>query len=572
MSPHRTLALLAASLSLGCEAPTTELPPGAPGNDDGVSIELGDEVLCEAPVANDQPIPYSDITDAATMRYATATPTWDGSQNGYSSVDIELAGGMVAADLDGDGNLDLLITDHGEPARLFLGNGDGDFSQVSAAARGIDTSGAYLVGASAADINGDDRPDLYLLASEGNLLFINEGEGTFSERAEEYGLVGGERRSATAAWADVDHDGDLDVLVVNHGRGSTAQHMSDPPQEDQFFVREGDLFDDRIDRIYPAVDRDGYGFAAGWFDADDDGLLDLYIVNDLAAVGNGNPPNYFAHNLGLDEGGEPVFEEGTESHLSMPMLAMGLAVGDLDGDSDLDLHVSNAGRTFLARNDGDLLFTDISLSLAEHSEGPRGDISWSTEFFDQDNDGQLELFCAFGHMPTKTGGHHPNGTVNAEQQHDALWQRNEDGESFEDIATSVGIDSPLSTRTVIAADFDRNGFLDVVTWAIHDGPRLYQAACSERSWLLVHLDMPGTLNRDAIGARVEAWANGEPLALREMTAGSTGAMTAGPPEVHLGLGLHDQVELRVRWPNGRETVHPDIPTRREVRLVMAEGP
>ena len=84
--------------------------------------------------------------------------------------------------------------------------------------------------------------------------------------------------------------------------------------------------------------------------------------------------------------------------------------------------------------------------------------------------------------------------------------------------------------------------------------------------------MPGTLNRDAIGARVEAWANGEPLAVREMTAGSTGAMTAGPPEVHLGLGLHDQVELRVRWPGGRETVHPDIPTRREVRLVMAEGP
>ena len=555
--PTATLLFIGA-----CTPTTTEPPTGT----DGYRLELEDAVVCEDPVPSDQPLPYTDTTAASGLSYAAATPSWDQAQNGYSSVDVENGGGIAVVDLNMDRALDVLIMDHDSPPRVFFGDGASGFTETSATALGIEVDGAYLIGVSAADINGDDLADILLLSNGPNLMFINEGDGSFSDQSIALGLSGPEVRSLSAAWADPDRDGDLDVIVVNHGRGSFSPEDDYPPQQDQFFIQSAGTFTDRIDLLYPDPSRDGYGFAVGWFDANDDGLIDLYVVNDLATGEDGNPPNFFAQNTTSAASAEPSFAIAPQSHLDRPMLAMGLAIGDMDTDGDLDLHVSNAGRSFLARNDGDLSFVDRSLALAGLSESPRGDISWSTEFFDYDNDGRLELFCSFGHMPSKAD-QAPNDTANVVNQHDALWARDDDG-SFRDIAASVGIDSPLSTRTVVAADLDGNGFLDLITWALFDGPRIYRARCNTNAWLIVALDVPGSLNRDAIGARIEAWADGELLGLREMVAGSSGALSSGPPEVHFGLAQHQDVELRIRWPQGGESVHSRIPTRRRLRIVQ----
>jgi len=549
-----------------CEEPSEQLPP----TPEGYRLELGDMVLCSDPAPPGESLPYHEVSTEAGLAYAPATPIWEQMQNGYNSLDVEFNGGIAVTDLDGDSALDLVLIDHDSPPRIFYGNGAGDFTESAATAVGIEAGGAYLIGISAADIDGDDRAELLLLGSGPNLLFANEGDGTFADRSAELGLSGPDRRSLSAAWADPDQDGDLDVLIVNHGRGSMGPEDQYPPQADQLFIQDAGTFTDRIELLYPDPAWDGYGFAAGWFDADADGLLDLYVVNDLATDGEDRPPNFFAHNTTEPGAAAPSFSKPEGSHLEQPMMAMGLALGDMDHDGDLDVHVSNAGRTFLASNEGGLSFVDTSLSLAGLSASPRGDISWSTEFFDYDNDGRLELFCSFGHMPSKAERSF-NETDNSVAQYDALWARSGDG-SFEDIAEDLGIDSPLSTRTVVAADFDGNGFLDLVTWALYEGPRLYRAGCNDNSWLIVELDLPGTLNRDAIGARIEAWAEGELIAIREMTAGSTGSLSSGPAQVHLGLGHHELVELRIRWPRGEESVHPQMPTQRKIRIIKVAPP
>jgi enediyne biosynthesis protein E4 len=555
-----SLVLVALLLTASCVE-----PEGQPIETEGYSLELGEVVQCSDPVPADQALPYADITAQAGISFASATPAWNNGENNYISIDIELNGGIAATDLNSDSALDLLFIDYASPPKIFLGDGQGSFTEVSAHSLGIETNQSYLIGASAADINGDGHVDLFLLANGPNMLFMNQGNGSFTDASDQYGLAGPMSRSLGAAWADPDRDGDLDVMVVNHGAGSSSEDEFYLPQRDQLFIQEASVFEDHIELLYPDARKDGYGYTAGWFDADDDGLLDLYVVNDLAEEGEGNPPNFFAHNVSTKGNDKPHFDMPEQSHLDQAMLAMGLAVGDMDGDGDLDIHVSNAGRTFLARNDGDLRFIDDSLALAGLSEGPRGDISWSTEFFDFNNNGRLELFCSFGHMPSKAS-HGPNHTDNPIEQFDALWSRDQDG-SFEDLAPTVGIDSPLSTRSVVAADFDGNGFLDLITWALYEGPRLYQAGCNQNTWLIVELDQPGTLNRDAIGARIEAWSGAQLVAVREIVAGSTGALSVGPAQVHLGLGQHELVELRIRWPQGEESVHPEIPTRRTLRIV-----
>ncbi len=556
-----SIVIIVLLFTSGCEEPGEQLPP----TPEGYRLELGDMVLCSDPTPTGELLPYHEVSSEAGLAYSPATPTWDQIQNGYNSLDVEFNGGIAATDLNGDSALDLVLIDHDSPPRIFFGDGAGSFTESAAATVGIEASGAYLIGISAADIDGDDRAELLLLSNGPNLLFANGGDGTFTDRSAELGLSGPDRRSLSAAWADPDRDGDLDVIIVNHGLGSMGPGDEYPPQADQLFIQDAGAFADRIELLYPDPAWDGYGFAAGWFDADADGLQDLYVVNDLATDGESNPPNFFARNTSESGASEPSFSRPAASHLDQSMMAMGLAVGDMDTDGDLDIHVSNAGRTFLASNEAELSFIDESLSLAGLSESPRGDISWSTEFFDYDNDGKLELFCSFGHMPSKAG-RGPNETENTVDQHDALWARSNDG-NFEDIAADLGIDSPLRTRTVVAADFDGNGFLDLVTWALSEGPRLYRAGCNDNAWLIVELDLSGTLNRDAIGARIEAWDGEELISIREMVAGSTGSLSSGPAQVHLGLGQRESVELRIRWPQGEQSVHPQIPTRRKLRIV-----
>jgi hypothetical protein len=530
------------------------------------AITLGELVECVNPTAPGEVVPFTDVSAASTVEHSSATPQWTEDPVLHPSAEVESHGGFSVSDLDGDGELDLLFSDAVEGPRLLLGDGAFGFIDVDAPTRGLPSAADFAHGVSTVDIDGDGDLDVFLLYKGFNRFFTNDGTANFTEVTDSIGLGGREDdRSLTASWADFDRDGDLDLYVANHGEGSYGPGQGYEPDQDHLYVQEsGGRFRDRIDWIL-TPEQAGYAFLGGWFDADDDGWLDLYIVNDLAVDEMDVIGNLFVHNGGgFDDTGAWSLEIAPEAQLEYRMAGMGLAIGDMDGDGDMDLHISNAGPTTLARNDGGV-FTDVSLAVAGFSNGKTGDISWATAWFDHDNDGSLELFTAYGHMPTKDGERAPNNAANPRLQLDSVWAMDDDG-AFYDIATELGLANPERTRTAVVADIDRNGFPDLVTWALFDGPRVYQAGCNANAWLRVELELPGTRNVDAIGARVQAWVDGAIVASGDIALGSDEVMSAGPAEVLLGLGGAEEVEIIVRWPDGVTTVNPAVPTRRGVIL------
>ncbi len=536
---------------------TNDLPAG-----DAAEIELGDEVVCADP-REGAALPLTDVTAAAGVGYAAATPPWTTDPVLHPSAEIEVHGGFAVVDLDGDDHLDLLFTDAVAGPKMFLGDGDFGFTPVDATTRGLPGAADFAHGVSAVDLEGDGDSDLFLLYMGHNRFFENDGTGNFTEITEDLGLAGrDDDRTITASWADFDRDGDLDLYVANHGEGSYGPGDTYTPDPDHLYVQEPNgRFRDRIEWML-GEDEHGYAFLGGFVDLDNDGWLDFYLVNDLAAEDPSIIGNLYFRNGGGADGEAWRWTHTPEAALDFRMLGMGLAIGDMDRDGDYDLHITNAGATTLARNDGGI-FTDVSLAVAGFSDGTAGDISWATHWLDHDNDGDLELFTGFGHMPTKVDGRTPNNTQNRLEQPDALWST--DGEAFEDIAPALGVDNVAPTRASVVADIDRNGFPDLVTWALFDGPRVHRAGCNANAWLRVSLEMEGR-NVDAIGARVEAWVDGAVYAMGDNALGSDEVMCAGPAEVLLGLGDADEVGLVVRWPDGVTTVNAGVPTRRGVVL------
>lgn len=518
-------------------------------------LSLGEVVRCEAPGSGRFEDVSAEAGLAATPAFAHHYSTnmrFDPTPMGHSSTDVENQGPLAVNDFDGDGHLDIALIQLGAPPAFFRGDGALGFTPME-----LPLEERHYTGVSAVDVEGDGDIDLYLSTGDANRLLRNTGDG-FEDATESLRLGGGEGHTLTASWADFDRDGDLDVFLANYGPGSLSPDSESAADRDVLLLHEDGAFVN-AEGALPQTERIGYSYLGGWFDADDDGWLDLYIVTDLATETTDNLPNQFLRN------NRGVLEPAPEQGLDLRMLAMGLALGDMDGDGDTDVHVSNAGGSRLARNDGGL-FVDISLTVQALSNRPDGDISWGTDFVDVDNDGRSELFSAFGYMPTKGPEGGPDGTNNDPQQRDSLWRWRADDGQYEDIAPDLGLDDPAWTRTVVPADFDRDGVPELLTWSLDEGLKLRSAGCNDRSWLRVSLRGRGA-NAQGIGATIRTTIPGMQVT-RTIFSGSTGSMSSQPPEALLGLGDEETVHLDVFWPDGTITRNLDVPTRRAIVLTQ----
>ena len=547
------LLLLSACPTEGVDTP----PPGvAPPEASawGARLTLGPEVLCESPAAG---LPgFTDVTEEAGVSFTPVMPEWNEAQNGITSIMLEAVGGFAVADLDADGWLDLVFTSFLEPPRLYRATGPLRYEQVSAATSGLDITDVHISAVSAVDYDGDGDLDLLFGTSEGARLYANDGAAGFDDVTLSTGL-GLPGNFLGVAWADADVDGDLDPYLLGWGAGSPGPGTPPIPEHDWLLENDDGVFFDRSADMRPADAPPGAAFAAGWFDSDGDGLQDLYVANDLGGLG-GNAPNQYFENQG-----DWAFAHRRDG-ADIAMLAMGLALGDMDNDGDVDLHVSNAGPTVLLRNEGDHLFTDVSLQVAEFSDGSAGDVSWGTTFLDHDNDGVLEIATAYGFMPTKGVGVGPMGTENRKEQPDQLWAR--EAEGWVEVASDLGVNNTAWSRSVLAEDLDRDGFAELITWSVNEGPRIHRSGCTGNAWLRVHLQDSRGANGFAVGARVRARGANDQLVSAEVQAGGEGVLSGGPPEVRLGLGDIDQVDLVVRWSDGDEETFAAVPTRRSVTI------
>jgi hypothetical protein len=486
-----------------------------------------------------------------------------------------MVGGVVMFDFDGDGDEDLFFVDGGslpgytgEPARsrLFRNDGNGHFVDWTERS-GIKVT-TYGSGGTAGDIDGDGNLDLFVTGFGGDQLFRNNGDGTFTDVTAKAG-VADPLWSSSAAFADVDHDGDLDLLVVNYVDFSLTNNKfcGDPKrnlraychpdvyngQPVRFFRNRGDgTFED-------ATQSAGFGGAVGpglgvvFGDIDNDGWEDVYIANDTK-------PNFLFRNKGNGTFEDISLLSGTQlGERGQPEAGMGVDMGDYDGDGLLDIIVTNFAQetNALYKNLGGGAFLDTR-SPAGIAEPSLPFLGFGVAFADLDQDGDLDLVVANGHIQDNTAELNP-GTQYAQRKQ--VYENLGNGKFREDKGT--GMDAERVSRGLAVGDLDGDGDLDLVFNNSNQDCEVYENVTAGGHWLQVNFAAPAG-NRFAIGARLELEAGGKKQIRDVKTASSYASQNA--LAVHFGMGKADKVDrLTVRRP-GKVQVFEGWPADR--RLVI----
>ena len=445
-----------------------------------------------------------------------------------------MAGGTILEDLDGDGYLDLVVSsqDSCVPLRYFHSNGDGTFSDGTAEARLADQLGGLNLVQT--DYNNDGRPDIFVLrggweAPMRNSLLRNNEDGTFTDVTRKSGLAAPATATQTAAWADFDLDGHVDVFVGNEFSPS------------QLFRNKGDGTFVDVARS-AGVDRTAFTKGAAWGDYDNDRYPDLYVSNYAEE-------NFLYHNNGDGTFTEVAGRLGVEKPAySFPAWFM-----DYDNDGRLDLFVSGyvqsmadvargylgqtlKGETFkVYRNSGNGGFADVTGAVGM----ARNILTMGCNFGDIDNDGYLDFYLGTG--APSYGALTPN-----------LLFRNDAGKAFVDVTSSSRSGHLQKGHGIAFGDIDNDGDQDVF---LHTGGAVpgdaYRNAVFRNPghgnhWVALRLQGKKT-NRAAIGARIKLVLPGGREIHREVTSG--GSFGAASFQQHIGLAEADRIEaLEVWWP------------------------
>ncbi len=502
---------------------------------------------------------FTDVTAAAGVVYShQMDPPEDVGR-------MFMTGGAAAGDFDGDGYCDLFVTRLGDTDILYHNNGDGTFSDVSAAS-GF-TAVRSTNGALCCDVDNDGDLDLYVMnVVYGNthLMYINDGTGIFTEEGFVRGTsveTGIQHYGSSPAAGDIDKDGYLDLYVAEWGQ---LNPMMDPGFVSNarllrnmggamagYFEDVTDLagvnVDDTVGVGVGGVSMHGvYLFSPRFTDMDLDGSVDLVIAGDFSTS-----RLFWNDGLGGFTDGTAGAGVGTDEN------GMGSAVGDMDGDGDLDWFVTSvydpadtcatAGCNWagsgnrMYRNEGAQTFTDVTDSFGVRDGG----WGWGSEFFDFDNDGDLDLIMTNGMYLSFTTNEDPfnNDPIR-------LWRN--DGGVYTEVAGASGLTDTGAGKGLLLFDYDNDGDQDVFIVNNPGTSVLYRNDIgSNNDWLRVKLG--GTLsNRDGLGAKVYVTAvAGEARQMREVNAGSS-YLACSESTAHFGLGtlVGSVHEVMILWPSG----------------------
>ena len=513
-----------------------------------------------------------------------------------------LGSGAAAGDYDGDGDPDLLLLTGGaildeyqeEAAEysnaLLRNDGGGRFTDVTERA-GLRFSG-WSNGAVFGDYDGDGDLDLYVVCHGPNLLYRNEGNGTFTEVGRQAG-VAHEGFGAGACFADFDGDRDLDLFVTNYAKYDLAAEKGKvkwftdgvkqfpqyfEPQDDVLYRNNGDgTFTDIT--LEAGAAGTGRGMTAMATDYDDDGDLDLAIVNDIGY-----------DDLLRNDGGrftDVSFESGFACNREGQYEAgMGLAANDYDGDGDIDFIVTNYGgeQNTLFRNEGGGQLLDVTREVGLRTQLVMDCVGWGVAMQDFDLDGNVDILVVNGHVIPgiiawyMKNLHDPTGDIpqmgpeafrQGASQPKHLFLGKGDG-TFEDLEGRAGyeIESGRMSRGSVHADFDGDGRLDLAVVNKNEEAQILLNRMPPRgSWVVLDLRAPPP-NVFAIGARVTIRAGGRSFT-RELHAGSS-YLSCDEPAVHTGLGAAQRIDqVIVRWPGGPTETFRGLPVNR--RMTLRQG-
>jgi hypothetical protein len=511
---------------------------------------------------------------------AIATPVFaDVSQQAGVGTSIpaahcgQFANGAAWADVDGDGDPDLLVTRLGDPVQLFINDGKGHFTE-EAAQRGVAVTDAN--GASFADYDNDGDVDVLIVRDGSDLLLANDGTGHFTDVSAKAGIGDNNARGMNAAWGDFDGDGHLDVYVTNYmqctGDWKTAGEIVSQVAyyDDTLYHNNGDgTFSDVTDELEhdPGTRDDGStngaGFAAAWFDYNGDGRPDLYLANDF--VGPSPDHNRLWRNDGPSPSGWAFTDVSLEAGAALFMNTMSIAVSDVDRDNDWDMALSNIGGNKLLRNDGRGGFVEDVQSGIERplQKAEYSSVTWGSGFYDFNLDGWEDLYMGAGNLQR------PPGTPVGVQPNE-LFLNDGTGHTFHDVSSATGAADTGDTKGVAFADYDMDGDIDMFVVDQGGSTHLFQNITPRGSnhWLEVRA-AGATSDRDGCGATVEVEGRG-PTMRRIVPCGSGTTGSSNQPIAHFGLGSPTgNVKVSVRWPTGRTQTLDDVAVD---QLITVEEP
>ena len=547
---------------------------------------------------------------------------WRTVMDGAVGIDVYGNNGVAAGDYDGDGFDDLYICQPaGLPNRLYRNRGDGTFEDVTEKA-GVGvldrTSCALFV-----DFMNRGRQDLLVVCGSGPLLFLNNGNGTFSLKRDAFKFARVPEASFThAAIADYDNDGRLDVYFCLYMYYLGLEQYNYPaPYYDArngppnyLFHNEGDgTFTEATAASGLGANNDRYSFACAWGDSNGNGLPDLFVANDFGSS------QLYRNN------GDGTFKDvSSEAHVESVGAGMGCCWADFDNDGHQDIYVPSmweaAGQRVsqqpqfhpdapaavrelyqrhargnaLYRNRGDGTFQNVGQAAAVDM----GRWSWSADFWDWDHDGYSDLLVSNGYL---TGPKNDElagffwrqvvakspedstpllayergwNAINELVRGDHTWHgparnvaftNNRDG-TFSEASGILQLDFRDDARAFSLADLDHDGRLELIL-KNRSAPQL-RVLHNELDAIgsSISFSLRGTRsNRDAIGAAVTLELAGT-TQTKYLQAG-TGFLSQHAKELFFGLGPHQgTIQATIRWPSGSRQQFSDLPVGHRIHI------
>ncbi|HET6928726.1 MAG TPA: CRTAC1 family protein [Candidatus Acidoferrum sp.] len=474
-----------------------------------------------------------------------------------------MPGGVALLDYNNDGLLDIFLVNAGrvrdplprlpnfdrhEPSywnRLYRQNKDGSFTDATqqAGLANVD-DGNYGMGVAVGDYDNDGYPDIYVTNFGKNILYHNNGDGTFTDVTTKAGVAAG-GWSVSAGFFDYDNDGHLDLFVTRYLDWSVANSKTCGTQENAMYCPPTEfpaisniLYHNRGDGTFEDVSQKsgigaikGHSLGVAFADYDDDGFTDVFVASDVTN-------QFLFRNNGDGTFREVALDAGAALTADGKMLSgMGVVFQDYDNDDRPDIVVTQLPhQPYVAfHNDGRGAFSEQGLEAGLGALS--GSVSgWGVGLEDFNNDGWKDLFVVQGHVFDNVEKYDST----SQYLEPPLLALNHGGR-FE--RADAGSSEPMAGRGAAFGDLNNDGWVDVVTTRLGGSPLVFQNRGGKAHWIGIALE--GTRsNRDGYGAKLVV--NGQ---VRFATAAGS-YLSSNDPRVHFGLGESVIATIEIRWPSG----------------------
>ncbi|MDG2194081.1 MAG: FG-GAP-like repeat-containing protein [Polaribacter sp.] len=487
--------------------------------------------------------------------FLVQSQTFELKTNRFKNLEMKDNMGVSVVDYNGDFALDIFIVGNKKDdstaletySRLFKNNNDGTFTDVTLesglfglydmyelnANNTDDTDGytGYKMGASWGDYNNDGHPDLFLTNAFKVQLFKNNGNGTFTDITEAAGFLKSDNcNNTSAAWFDFNNDGNLDIYISDYKSdcgNRLYKNLGDSTFIDVTASAGLDLTNKNTYMAFP-------------FDVNEDGLMDLYVINDFVQT----------NELYVNKNGTFFVEKGVDYGLDIQLNSMGISTGDYDLDGNYDFLITDVSENVVlkGKNDNTFEIPDKSHIYLKSEWG------WNNHFSDFDNDGDEDVLIAAGYFKA-INAYYKNSYRNG-------------GSSMTNVTLELGLTDVNITHSSAVFDYDNDGDLDIYFSNLEAVSVFYDNTLMEdqstANWLKIKLE--GSIsNRDGIGTQVEIDTD-YGTQIRYYTG--VGLYSQNQQSVHFGIGADTSVlELRIKWPSGIIDTYSNIAVNQHIKAI-----